>query len=152
MPQPKKTGNGVCDFFHKEPTLAARFRANSVLPSRTPTAYRSPPGMRDDIQAVLLSETQIQQRLDTLAAEILEVYTGKDLTIIGVLTGSVMFVADLLKRLPIPLRLDNVGLSSYRGDTRAGTEMVVTKELRLDVRDRGIDRSGLHRKRRLLFR
>lgn len=94
--------------------------------------------MQDDIQSILLGEAQIQSRLDELAAEIQQVYTGQDLTVVGVLTGSVMFVADLLKRLPIPLRLDNIGISSYRGGTRATDELVITKELRLDVRGREV--------------
>ncbi len=91
-----------------------------------------------DFEQVLLTEKQIQHRLDQLAAEIQEAYAGKDLTLVGVLTGSVMFVADLLRRLTLPLRLDNIGVSSYHGGTKPSGEFTVTKALRLDVRDRDV--------------
>jgi hypoxanthine phosphoribosyltransferase len=94
--------------------------------------------LRDDVAEVLLSEEQIQRRLDELAAEIQREYAEKDLTLVAVLTGSVMFVADLLRRLPGPLRLDYVGISSYRGTTRSTGELVLTKALQLDVRDRAV--------------
>lgn len=94
--------------------------------------------MRDDIAGILVTEAQIQQRLDTLAADIRRDYDGKDLTLVPVLTGSVMFVADLLRRLPMELRLDFLGLSSYHGQTRSSGEVVVTKALRLDVRGRDV--------------
>jgi hypoxanthine phosphoribosyltransferase len=92
--------------------------------------------LRDDVEEVLLSEEQIQRRLDELAGEIEAAYAGKELTLVGVLTGSVVFIADLLRRLPGPLRLDYVGISSYRGTTRSTGELLITKALQLDVRDR----------------
>lgn len=92
----------------------------------------------DDFEQVLLTEQQIQQRLDALAAEIQRDFTGRDLTLIGVLTGSVMFVADLLRRLTLPLRLDNIGVSSYRGSTQSTGAFAVTKPLGLDVRGRDV--------------
>jgi hypoxanthine phosphoribosyltransferase len=94
--------------------------------------------MRDDLDEILLTEEQIQQRLDELAAEIRRDYDGKDLILIGVLTGTVLFMADLVRRLPIPLRLDYIGVSSYRGGTQTTRDLVVTKSLKLEVRDRHV--------------
>lgn len=94
--------------------------------------------MRQDLEEVLLSEAQIQHRLDELAAEIQRDYADKDLTLVGILTGSVMFLADLLRRLPMQLRLDYIGVSSYHGETRSAGELIVTKVLKLDVRDRDV--------------
>ncbi|MGD1018249.1 MAG: hypoxanthine phosphoribosyltransferase [Verrucomicrobiia bacterium] len=94
--------------------------------------------MRQDLEEVLLSEEQIQQRLDELAARIQRDYAGKDLTLVAILTGSVMFIADLLRRLPMQLRLDYIGVSSYHGETRSSGELIVTKALKLDVRDRDV--------------
>jgi hypoxanthine phosphoribosyltransferase len=90
------------------------------------------------VDEVLLTERQIQARLDELAAELVADYAGKDLTLVAVLTGSVMFIADLLRRLPLQLRLDYIGVSSYRGRTRPDAELVLTKALQLDVRDRDV--------------
>ena len=94
--------------------------------------------MRQDLEEVLLSEGQIQRRLDELAAEIQRDYADKDLTLVAILTGSVMFIADLLRRLPMQLRLDYIGVSSYHGETRSTGELIVTKALKLDVRDRDV--------------
>jgi len=94
--------------------------------------------MQQDLAEILLTEDKIQQRLDELAAQLQHDYAGKDLTLVGVLTGSILFVADLLRRLPLKLRVDNIGISSYHGDTRPQGEFVVTKALRLDVRDRDV--------------
>src|SRR5664280_1455764 len=94
--------------------------------------------MRQDIDEILLTEEQIQQQLDQLTLEIQRDYADKDLTLVAILTGSVMFVADLLRRLPMQLRLDYIGVSSYRGETRSTGELIVTKALKLDVRDRDV--------------
>jgi len=94
--------------------------------------------MRDDLEEVLLTEEQIRQRLDALAGEIQRDYVEKDLTLVAIMTGSVMFVADLLRRLPTRLRLDYIGVSSYHGETRSTGELLVTKALRLDVRGRDV--------------
>jgi hypoxanthine phosphoribosyltransferase len=50
----------------------------------------------------------------------------------------VMFIADLLRRLPMQLRLDYIGVSSYHGETRSTGELILTKALKLDVRDRDV--------------
>jgi hypoxanthine phosphoribosyltransferase len=94
--------------------------------------------MRQDLDEILLTEDQIRQRLDELAQEIQRDYAGKDLTLVAILTGSVMFIADLLRRLPMQLRLDYVGISSYRGGIRSAGVLIVTKALKLDVRDRDV--------------
>jgi len=94
--------------------------------------------MRQDLEEVLLSEEQIRRRLDELATEIQHDYEDKDLTLVAILTGSVMFIADLLRRLPMQLRLDYIGASSYHGETRSAGELIVTKALKLDVRDRDV--------------
>ena len=94
--------------------------------------------LRDDLQEVLLTEAQIQQRLDELAAQLQRDYADKDLTLVPLLTGSILFVADLLRRLPGPLRLDFLGVSSYHGQTRSSGDIHITKALQLDVHDRDV--------------
>ena len=94
--------------------------------------------MRDDLEEVLLTEFQIRQRLDELAAEIERDYAGKDLTVVGILTGGMIFIADLVRRLPMQLRLDYIGVSSYHGETRSTGELILTKALKLDLRGRDV--------------
>jgi hypoxanthine phosphoribosyltransferase len=91
----------------------------------------------DDIEQILYDAETIRRRVDELAAEIMRAYEGRDLTIVAVLTGSVMFIADLVRRLPRPLRLDCIGAASYRGETKPG-DLVLTKSLQLDVAGRDV--------------
>ena len=76
--------------------------------------------MRDEIRAVLFRESTIMSRLDEMAAQISSDYAGKDLTVVAVLNGSLMFGADLLRRLEMPLRLDCLSVSSYHGASTTG--------------------------------
>jgi hypoxanthine phosphoribosyltransferase len=103
-----------------------------------PVALHSGTVTANDIHEVLLTEQQIQTRLDGLGAEIQRDYGNRELTVVAILTGTVMFAADLLRRLPGPLRLDYIGLSSYHGATKTTGELSVTKSLKLDVKDRDV--------------
>ncbi len=75
--------------------------------------------MRDDVEKVLFHESTILVRLDELAAQITEDYRDKELTVVAVLNGSFMFMADLLRRIPLPLRVDCLSVSSYHGGTES---------------------------------
>jgi hypoxanthine phosphoribosyltransferase len=72
-----------------------------------------------------------------MAVEIERDFKGRELVVVSLLSGTVMFLADLIRHLSLPLRLDFVGVSSYGDGTSAG-ELVFTKELRLDVRGRDV--------------
>ena len=76
--------------------------------------------MRSEIREILFHESTIMRRLDELAAEISSDYDGKDLTVVAVLNGSLMFGADLLRRIDKPLRLDCLSVSSYHGASTTG--------------------------------
>jgi hypoxanthine phosphoribosyltransferase len=94
--------------------------------------------MPDSIDEILLTEQQIQARLDALAQQIQTDFGGREFTVVAILTGTVLFAADLLRRLPGPVRLDYIGLSSYHGGTRSTGDWRITKTLKLDVRDREV--------------
>jgi hypoxanthine phosphoribosyltransferase len=76
--------------------------------------------MLEDIRKVLFHESTILSRLDELAHEITTDYRGKDLTVIAILNGSFVFMADLLRRIPLPLQVDCLGVSSYHGTQTTG--------------------------------
>ena len=63
--------------------------------------------MQDDLERVLFHEPEINRRLDELAAQISNDYRDRELTVIAVLSGSFMFMADLLRRVPLPIKLDD---------------------------------------------
>jgi hypoxanthine phosphoribosyltransferase len=73
--------------------------------------------MRSDLEKVLFREDEIAARLDQLAVQITEDYRGKDLTVLAILNGSLIFMADLLRRIPLPLQLDSLRVKSYFGGT-----------------------------------
>ena len=71
--------------------------------------------MLDDIERILFHEQIIFERLDALAKQITEAYQGQEFTVIAVLNGSLIFASDLLRRIPLPLRLDCISVASYHG-------------------------------------
>ncbi|NLH73253.1 MAG: hypoxanthine phosphoribosyltransferase [Verrucomicrobia bacterium] len=97
----------------------------------------APPQWRCIVREVLITETQLRRRVAELARAITRDYVGKDLVVVAVLTGTVMFLADLLRHLQLPLRLDFVGVSSYREGTKPG-RLIHTKTLRVDIKDRDV--------------
>jgi hypoxanthine phosphoribosyltransferase len=60
--------------------------------------------MQSDLERILFDETTIERRLDKIAAQISSDYRDRDLTVIAILNGSLIFMADLLRRVPLPLR------------------------------------------------
>ncbi len=86
----------------------------------------------------LLSAEAIREVVTCLGQRISQDYADKDLTILGVLTGSIVFVADLMRAIPIPHRLGLLQASSYRGATQTSGELTLEVSLLPDVRDRDI--------------
>jgi hypoxanthine phosphoribosyltransferase len=96
-----------------------------------------PPRWRKEVQSVLITDEQLARRVKSLAREIERDFRGREMVVVSLLSGTVMFLADLIRHLNLPLRLDFIGVSSYGAGTESG-ELVFTKELRLDVRGRDV--------------
>ena len=94
--------------------------------------------MRGDLERVLFDEQAIHRRLDDMAAQISNDYRDRELTVIAVLHGSLMFVADLLRRIPLPLKLDCLSVASYHGKAQSSGEVVFKQVALPDVGDRDI--------------
>ena len=94
-------------------------------------------GWQEEIERVLITEQQIARRVRQLTRQLQQDFAGRDLVIVSLLSGTVMFLADLVRHLSLPLRLDFMGVSSYGAGTESG-ELVFTKQLRLDVRGRDV--------------
>ena len=69
--------------------------------------------MHNDLDRILFNEDEIDARLTQLAAQITHDYQGLDLTVLAILNGSLIFMADLLRRIPLPLQLDCLRVKSY---------------------------------------
>jgi hypoxanthine phosphoribosyltransferase len=96
-----------------------------------------PPRWRAEVERVLITEAQLARRIQILAHEIEGDFRGREMVVVSLLSGTVMFLADLIRHLNLPLRLDFMGVSSYAGGTES-RELIFTKELRLDVRGRDV--------------
>ena len=89
-----------------------------------------PVDLAADVAEVLLTEEQIQERVAELGRKIGEDYAGKELTLVSVLKGSLPFMADLMRRIEIPLAIDLMEVSSYGGTSTESSGLVrILKDL-----------------------
>ncbi|HMJ06615.1 MAG TPA: hypoxanthine phosphoribosyltransferase [Chthoniobacterales bacterium] len=94
--------------------------------------------MQDDLERILFDQATIFARLDQIAAQITADYHDRELTVIAVLNGSLIFMADLLRRIPLPLKLDCLSVASYHGGTKSTGEVVFRQVALPDVQGRHI--------------
>ena len=93
--------------------------------------------MQGDLERILFHETTILSRLDQIAAQITQDYRDRELTVIPILNGSLVFMADLMRRIQLPLRLDCLSVASYHGKAETSGE-VIFKQVAPDVKDRHV--------------
>jgi len=86
----------------------------------------------------LLSKEDLHDGVMRMADEIAACYENRQLTIVGVLTGSVVLMADLIRAIDLPMRVGVLQASSYRGATTTRGELAINSELMLDISDRDV--------------
>jgi hypoxanthine phosphoribosyltransferase len=87
---------------------------------------------------VLFDRHQIETAVRRLASEISKDYRNQNPLLLGVLRGSFVFMADLIRHLDFPLEVDFIELSSYGSDTQSSGKITVVKELETPVRERNV--------------
>lgn len=92
----------------------------------------------DKITKVLVTEEQIDAKVAELAAQIDAKYAGKDVLLVGVLKGAVMFMADLSRAIQIPVQMDWMAVSSYGSGTVSSGVVRILKDLDADVLGRHV--------------
>lgn len=92
---------------------------------------------RREVAQILIPKDALARRVRALARQIQRDYQDRDLVMVAVMSGTLVFLADLIRHVTLPLRLDFIGVSSYKTRTRPGP-LVFTKELGLDVRGRDV--------------
>ena len=85
--------------------------------------------MRDDIDSILLTEEQIQNRVREMGAQITADYAGKEPLFVGVLKGCFMFVADLIRCVDLPCSMDFMVVSSYGAGVNTSGAVKIIKDL-----------------------
>ena len=101
--------------------------------------------MDRDIDHILVSEEQLKTRVAELGTQISKDYAGKNLLLVSILKGSVVFMADLMRAVQIPCAIDFMVVSSYGGANTSSTGLVkIIKDLDADLTGRDVlmDASG----------
>jgi hypoxanthine phosphoribosyltransferase len=89
--------------------------------------------LKNDLQQILLSKEKISQRIAELGLEIDRHYKGKEILLVTLLDGAIVFTADLIRNLSIPLRLDCMRVSSYGNSTDPETAPRILSSLKSEV-------------------
>ncbi len=85
--------------------------------------------MINSVEKVMISEEKIAEIVSDLGAKISEDYKDKNLLMVSVLKGSVIFMSDLMRKITIPCRIDFMAVSSYNGGTKSSGEVKIIKDL-----------------------
>lgn len=95
-------------------------------------------GVIQDLERILLTPAQISARVDAMAARLNTELAGKVVTVVALMDGGLFFVADLLRRIELPVRLYTLSASSYQGGTATTGEVKVNWPASLDLRDQDV--------------
>ncbi|MBK7394680.1 MAG: hypoxanthine phosphoribosyltransferase [Chloracidobacterium sp.] len=87
---------------------------------------------------VMYSEADIKARIKELGSGITAEYAGKDLVLVGVLKGSCVFMADLMREIDLPLTIDFMSVSSYKDGTKSTGDVEILKDLSNSIRDKHV--------------
>ena len=94
--------------------------------------------MHQDVESIMFSKEQIAARIGELAAQLDKEYAGKTPLMVGILKGSVMFYADLLRAMTIPVEMDFMAISSYGAGTKSSGEVKLIKDLDRKIEGRHV--------------
>lgn len=94
--------------------------------------------MNKDIKKILIEENELKSKVAEIAAKITEDYKGKDLLIVCVLKGAVVFASDLIRKIDLPLDIDFMAISSYGANTKSTGVVRILKDLNTGIEDRHV--------------
>jgi hypoxanthine phosphoribosyltransferase len=91
-----------------------------------------------EIASVLISEQQIKDKITELSEKVAADYVDRDLLLVGVLKGAVMFMTDFARALPVPVQLEFMAVASYGSATSSSGVVRILKDLDRDIEDRDV--------------
>lgn len=94
--------------------------------------------MKKDMESILISEEELQEKVKELAVKLKEEYDGKNPLLVGVLKGALPFMADLIKQMDMYLEIDFMDVSSYGNKTVSSGEVKILKDLDTNVEGRHV--------------
>ena len=89
-----------------------------------------------DIENVLISKEEISKRVKELGEQITKDFEGEEIVVIGVLKGSVLFMADLIREIDLPMDIDFIVASSYANSTETSGNVKIIKDINIDVENK----------------
>lgn len=89
--------------------------------------------MKNDILKILISQDEIKQKVKELGDKITNDYKGKNLMVVGILKGCVVFLSDLIREIDLPLTMDFMVVSSYGSSTKSSGVVRIVKDLEKDI-------------------
>ena len=94
--------------------------------------------MHQDVESIMFTKEQLEGRIGELAAQLDKEYAGKNPLMVGILKGSVMFYADLLRAMTIPVEMDFIAISSYGSGSKSSGEVKFIKDLDRKIEGRHV--------------
>lgn len=94
--------------------------------------------MIEDCERILFTKEQIKDRVKEVAAEITADYKDKKPLLVGILKGSIIFFADLVRELDFPLEIDFMAVSSYGASTESTGQILIKKDLSVDIQGKDV--------------
>ena len=94
--------------------------------------------MLNDLERVMFDEKTIAERIAELGQEITRDYAGKDIVVVGILKGSVVFFSDLIRQIKLPLNIDFIVASSYGDGAETSGRVNIKKDLEKDIAGRDV--------------
>ena len=91
-----------------------------------------------DIEEILITADEIQDKIAELAKQITEEYRDKDLLLVGVLKGAFVFMSDLARQIDLPIEFDFLAVSSYGTATKSSGVVRILKDLDYEITDRHV--------------
>jgi len=103
-----------------------------------PTQHAASGSIHDDVEEILLSGEQIANRVAELGAQLAADYAGRDPVLVSVLKGSIIFLADLIRSMEMPVSLDLMEVSSYGANTESSGQVRILKDLSKSIEGRDV--------------
>lgn len=94
--------------------------------------------MNKDIKEILLSEEILKEKVKEMGEKISKDYEGRELILLGILKGSVVFMSDLIKHITTPCKIDFMAVSSYGDSTKSSGIVKIIKDLDFEIKDKDI--------------
>ena len=92
----------------------------------------------EDIKSIMISEEEISKRVKELGKQLTEDYKGKELLVVGILKGCMLFLSDLVRTIDLPLTLDFMVVSSYGATTKSSGVVRIVKDLEREIEGKDV--------------